>query len=205
MAKKRKPLSTTRPSVVRSRKRSDIRRTLARALEIANEAHPFQSTIHIKNVELTATAGRWSSPWLVVARIRFKGEIGYEQLYRILETWHSKRVMDAIDKNRIARFRVIYQDKRQREEYTLAETAPWQMAVARALEECDPTDTETAHPNGAYGSLAARYGLVRSKKDGRIVSGSLIPSIDIWLSEQVGFRRADDPKGWTPVFVGRKG
>jgi hypothetical protein len=200
--KPRKPLSTTQPSVVRSRKRSDIRRKLARALEIANEAHPYQSTIHIKNIELTNNSGRWASPWIVVARIRFKGEIGYEQLYRILESWHSSRVMAAVDKNRIARFRVIYQDNRKREEYTLAETAPWQMAVARALEECDPTDTETAHPNGAYGSLAARYGIVRNK-NGKIISGSLIPSIDIWLSEQIGFRRAEEPKGWAPVFVGK--
>ena len=172
--------------------RNQIRSKLARALEIANEAHPFQSTIEIKNIELRATSNRWATPWVIVARIRFRGEIGYEQLYTILESWMTVRVMRAINPDRIGRLRLTYVDGRKREEYTLAESAPWQIAIARALEETDPTDTESAHPNGAYGSLASRYGIVRNK-NGKIISGSLIPSIDIWLSEQVGFRKAEIP------------
>jgi hypothetical protein len=173
---------------VRRAARNSIRGKLARALEIVNEAHPYQSSIEIRPIQLTTFSDRWASPWVVVARIRFKGEIGYDQLYDILESWMSPAVMKAVNPKRVSRLRVAYIDRGERKEYTLAETAPWDHAIPRALEETDPTDTESSHPHGAYGSLAARYGIVRNK-DGRIIAGSLIPSIDIWLSEQIGFRR----------------
>jgi hypothetical protein len=178
--------------------RNSIRGRLARALEMMNESHAYQSTIEIKPITLTANAGKWISPWVIVARIRFKGEIGYDQLYEILETWLSSKILKAVNGQRVTRMRLRYVDPRQGPlDYTLAETAPFIKAVATAIGETDPTDTETSKPGGAYGSLAARYGIVRNK-NGKIVSGSLIPHIDIWLSEQVGFRRAPMPEAKLP-------
>jgi hypothetical protein len=194
--KKRKSKSTAANAVdrrlktERNRRRGATRTQLARALDLLNEVHPFQSTIEIKSIDLTANAGKWSSPWVIVARIRFRGEIGYDQLYQVLESWMSRKVLKAINPERVARLRIVYNDRRQGKlEYTLAETAPWINAIPRALEETDPTDTESSHANGAYGSLAARYGITRNR-DGKIISGSLIPSIDIWLSEKLGFDEA---------------
>lgn len=195
--KKRKSSSAETPDErrlkrARRERRGALRSQLARALDMLNESHPFKSTIEIKSIDLTTHTGKQASPWVIVARIRFQAEIGYEQLYQILESWMTTKIRMAINPQRIARLRIQYLDKKRpdgREGYTLAETAPWDNAIPRALEETDPTDTESSHPNGAYGSLAARYGITRDA-NGRIISGSLIPSIDIWLSEQVGFRRA---------------
>lgn len=178
--------------------RTKLQDQLAKALEVAQDEAAkdgYDSTLRIAspsrgNVEQpgritdagvhgSATGKlQWKTPWVLVGRFRFKGSIGYAGLFDVLSAWARSRVNRSVGIDRVSRLRIVYVTPTgTREEYTLAETAPWQLAIARAKEQCDPEDTETSHPGGARGSLASRYGESR------------ISHVDVWLSDQIGFRR----------------
>jgi hypothetical protein len=172
--------------------RSGLQQRLASALEVAQQAASdagYQSVLKIAFPPRTFETA-WRAPWVIVGRFVWRGKpIGYQDLHKILDRWAKTKVTRRIDELRVARLRVIYlTDDGKREEYTLAETAPWGLTIARAKQECDPTDTLTAHPGGARGSLAARYGIRRDAR-GRVVGGTQIESVYVWLSEQIGFNR----------------
>lgn len=116
---------------------------------------------------------RWRGPWIVLGEFIFRSPpIGYAELWRILDSWTRRKLERRINKDRFARLRVDYLTTRnEREEYTLAETGAWQLVLARAQEQCDPSDTETSHPGGRTGSLASRY------------PQSRIASVRVWLAE----------------------
>jgi hypothetical protein len=114
----------------------------------------------------------WRAPWVVIGQFTWKREIGYGDLYRILDRWSQRRLESKINKDRFGRIRVNYRTERgEVEEYTMAETGPWHLMLARAKEQCDPSDTETSYPGGRTGSLASRY------------PESRIESVMVWLSE----------------------
>jgi hypothetical protein len=116
----------------------------------------------------------WKAPWAVVARFTWRTQIGYAQLYAILNRWSQRRLEVKVNKDRLSRIRVNYEtDRGKREEYTMAETGPWALMLARAKEQCDPSDTETSYPGGRTGSLASRY------------PESTIESTTVWLSDSV--------------------
>lgn len=172
--------------------RSGLQQQLARALEVAQQAATDAGYPSVLKIAFPPRAyeTQWRAPWVIVGRMVWRGNaIGYADLYRVLDSWSRSKVTRRINDQRIARLRVIYlTDDDRREEYTLAETGPWSLAIERAKQECDPMDTMTAHPGGARGSLAARYGLRRDSR-GRIVGGTQIESVYVWLSEQIGFSR----------------
>ncbi len=151
---------------------------LTRALELAQDmaleiGHPSDLAIEFPPM---AKATRYRSPWVIVGHFAWEGnEVGYAELWSILDKWEGRRLEARIDKDRISRLRINYvTDRGKREEYTLAETGPWQLALRRAKDNCDPEDTETSYPGGRTGSLAARY------------PESQIESVTVWLSEAVG-------------------
>jgi hypothetical protein len=114
----------------------------------------------------------WRAPWVVIGQFTWKREIGYGEVFRILDRWSQRRLESKINKDRFGRIRVNYRTERgEVEEYTMAETGPWHLMLARAKEQCDPSDTETSYPGGRTGSLASRY------------PESRIESVMVWLSE----------------------
>lgn len=97
------------------------------------------------------------TPWALVARFNgFDGQLTYTELHRALERWDDDdRIRHHIGARRISRMTVLYDGvetyggtRRVKREFTLAEIAPWDVMVARALERTDPTSEE---------SLVARY------------------------------------------------
>jgi len=155
--------------------RSGKQQQLATALEVAQMMAMeigFNSTLKIAFPPRTHE-GQWRTPWIIVGRYVFK-KIGYAELWAILKKWTQRRLENRINKDRLARMRINYVTERgKREEYTLAETGPWAMVLARAMEQCDPGDTETSYPGGRTGSLASRY------------PESRIESVFVWLSDAV--------------------
>jgi hypothetical protein len=153
--------------------RSGKQQQLAAALEVAQMIAMdagFPSTLKIAFPPRTHE-GKWRAPWIVIGRYVFK-KIGYAELWSILEKWTQRKLEKRINKDRLARMRINYVTERgKKEEYTLAETGPWSMVLARAMEQCDPADTETSYPGGRTGSLASRY------------PASRIESVFVWLSE----------------------
>lgn len=145
----------------------------------------FASTLKVvRPPQRPVREGSWQTPWAVVARFTWRDVVGYDELYRILDSWAGSRVTKSngeINKHRLARIKVAYQDGSKREDYTLAETGEWALCLERAMGECDPTDTETVRRHGYVGSLASRYGLVRDSR-GNYVSGSVIRHVYVWLS-----------------------
>lgn len=188
--------------------RSKLQEQLASALEVAQAAAPYPSVLKVAfpprtHVELPGKKSKagihgeqtgkfqWKVPWVLVGRFVWRGKepIGYAELWRILDAWSKTKVTKRINPERVARIRVIYiTDDGKREEYTLAETGPWEWSIAKAKRECDPDDTETAKPGGARGSLASRYGIMRGKND-EIIGGTQIESVFVWLADQIGFQR----------------
>jgi hypothetical protein len=155
--------------------RSGLQQRLASALEVAQMMAielGHMSTLKIAFPPRTHE-GKWKTPWTVIGRFVWKA-IGYAELWAILNKWTQRRLENRINKDRIARLRINYvTDRGKREEYTLAETGPWAMVLARAMEQCDPEDTDTSYPGGRTGSLASRY------------PDSTIESVYVWLSESV--------------------
>lgn len=97
------------------------------------------------------------TPWALVARYNdFDSQLTYTELHRALERWDGDdRIRHNIGARRISRMTVLYDGvetyggtRRVTREFTLAEIAPWDVMVARALERTDPTSEE---------SLVARY------------------------------------------------
>jgi hypothetical protein len=190
---------------IRRGERTKLQAQLAGVLEKMQDASPNQVTLRIASPSRSgqeqegkqsyvgrgkygqpvydvhgASTGKlqWRTPWVIVGRFRFSESVGYEDLYRTLSAWGTSRIGRSVNPDRVSRLRLVYLTAGgHQEEYTLAETGPWQLALARAKQECDPEDTETSHPGGGRGSLAARYGATR------------ILSLDVWLSDQIGFRR----------------
>jgi hypothetical protein len=123
---------------------------------------------------------RWVTPWIVVGRFVWRPDkslapnrFGYAELGRVLEKWTRAKLVDRVGSQRLARMRVTYVDGTKRDDYTLAETQPWSICLARGIEQCDPTNTYTTQ-GGDRGSLASRY------------AASKIESLYVWLSTSVG-------------------
>ena len=155
--------------------RGGLQQRLARTMELAQTMASeigFPSVLKIAFPPRTH-ASQWRSPWAIVGRFIWRSvEVGYAALYRILSRWAQRRLESKVGRERISRIVVAYVTERgKREEYTLAETGPWVLTLARAREECDPTDTDSDHGGGRIGSLAARY------------DTSKIESVYVWWSE----------------------
>lgn len=148
----------------------------------------FASTLKIvRPPQRPVRAGSWTTPWAIVARFTWRDVVGYDELHAILDAWGGGRVTKTngeINKQRYARIKITYVDKGNREEYTLAESAPWALCLSRAEGECDPTDTETVRAHGYIGSLASRYGLVRDS-NGNLIKGTIIRHVYVWLSSDM--------------------
>ncbi len=159
-----------------------LQQQLARALETARDVAGFPCDLQIVSAPTIISTSKWRPLWLVIGEFSWHGEFGYDELHAVLVKWSQRRVTDKVNKHRIARLRVNYlTDRGKREEYTLAETGPWNLALARAQQECDPDDTEGHRRNGVIGSLASRYGLIRDKR-GKVIAGTQIESVTVWLA-----------------------
>jgi hypothetical protein len=166
-----------RKAGARKRNLGGLTTRLANALELAQD---MASERGYPSNLITASPPReheelWWTPWVLVGQYEWLREIGYAELHEILSRWSLRKLETKIDKERIARIVVHYKtDRGKQESYVLSESQPWAYMLARAMDECDPSDVSSYRRGGLAGSLASRY------------PGSKIESIYVWLSEGIG-------------------
>lgn len=116
------------------------------------------------------------TPWALVARFAgWDGRASYSELYLGLKaTEGDEQVERGIGARRYARIVVLYDgveerggSRRVEREFTLAEIAPWEFCISRAVERCNPDSEE---------------GLVASYDQGK--GRTLIRALYVWISAE---------------------
>jgi hypothetical protein len=151
--------------VVKKKVEKKVGYVLVEALEILLDLAPGAV---LRAKDAPAHAAR--TPWLMVGRFGLPGGTSYDELGGILTRWEaSKRAERLIGADRLSRLQVKYTTERgQVGEYTLAEIAPWEAAISRAVERVMIRD------NGRD-SLVQRYGEGRTRQ-------SDIDAVLVWFS-----------------------
>ena len=116
------------------------------------------------------------TPWVLVGRFAgFDGLASYSELYLgLLATRDDDLVERDIGRQRLCRIAVRYDGvevrggrKRVERDFTLANIAPWEVAISRAVERCDPESEE---------------GLVAAYDQGK--HRTLVRAVYVWISAE---------------------